>query len=476
MTETEINELIAAGENKVCEFKRNFNVETIEALVAFANTNGGKVLIGVNDDGDIVGVNLERETAHNWVNEIKSKTTPQLIPDVNLYTIAGKEIVILSIQEYPVKPVAVRGKYYKRVANSNHLMGISEVVNLHLSAFNTSWDFYLNSHFRIDDISLEKVQAVIEMMNARGRNIDDDPMTFLFKNDLVREEHITNAALLLFSVRDTVFTTIELGRFQTEIIIKDSLRTKSDIVTQIGQVVDFVKKHINKEILITGKTQNTEKWQYPIEAVREVVANMIVHRDYSLSSDSVVKVFDDKIEFYNPGRLPENITVEDLISFNYKSVPRNKLIADFFKELGIIEKYGSGIKRIISLCKEYDLPVPKFENISEGFLVTLFARGNRGVTAPILNDTGEDFAESIGAKVPGKVPDRVPGKVPDNLTENQRKILSLLTENSRLSLSELALQIGMSKRKMLVNVNVLKSRGILTRVGTTKSGYWQIIT
>jgi len=67
-----------------------------------------------------------------------------------------------------------------------------------------------------------------------------------------------------------------------------------------------------------------------------------------VSSDSLVKVFDDKIEFYNPGRLPDNITVEDLLTFSNKSVPRNKLIADFFKELGIIEKYGSGIKRIVS--------------------------------------------------------------------------------------------------------------------------------
>lgn len=173
------------------------------------------------------------------------------------------------------------------------------------------------------------------------------------------------------------------------------------------------------------------------------------HWYYSVSSDSLVKVFDDKIEFYNPGRLPDNITVEDLLTFSNKSVPRNKLIADFFKELGIIEKYGSGIKRIVSNCSEYGLPAPRFENISEGFMVTLFARTD--------------------SKIKSKVPDK-----PEVINENQHKIMLLLFQNNRLSLSELAQMIGMSKRKMLDNVNLLKDKGLLIRVGSPKSGYWQV--
>ncbi len=131
------------------------------------------------------------------------------------------------------------------------------------------------------------------------------------------------------------------------------------------------------------------------------------------------------------------------------------MIADFFKEMGIIEKYGSGIKRIVSNCNESNLPAPHFENISEGFMVTLFAR-----TDP---------------KVVGKVPDKVPDKVPEVITENQRKIIMLLSQNNRFSLSDLAQMIGISKRKILNNVNVLKDRGLLVRIGSPKSGYWQVI-
>ena len=139
--------------------------------------------------------------------------------------------------------------------------------------------------------------------------------------------------------------------------------------------MDFVRKHINKEVIITGEAQNIQKWQYPLEAIREIVMNMIVHRDYRSSSDSIVKVFNNKIEFYNPGRLPDNITVEDLLLNNYKSTPRNKLIADFFKSLGLIEKYGSGIRRIFDYFKTENLPAPEFRNISDGFMVTIFGKG-----------------------------------------------------------------------------------------------------
>jgi ATP-dependent DNA helicase RecG len=136
----------------------------------------------------------------------------------------------------------------------------------------------------------------------------------------------------------------------------------------------FVKKHINKEVIITGNPYNTQKWQYPMEAIREIITNMIVHRDYRSASDSIVKIFKDKIEFYNPGRLPENISIKNLINGNYKSTPRNKQLAKVFKDMGLMEKYGSGIGRIVNYFKQEGSPVPEFKNISDGFQVTVFTK------------------------------------------------------------------------------------------------------
>lgn len=364
--------LIAAGEGPTAEFKSNFGREAIEALVAFANTRGGTVCIGVSGQGTISGVNAGPETLQNWLNEIKTKTSPLLIPEAEVVEIESKKVVVLSIQEHPIKPVAMRGKYFKRVANSNHLLSTSEVVNMHLQSFNTSWDYHINPQLRIDDISLEKVQAAIDSFNRRENRITEDPLTFLVKNELIRNGEVANAAYLLFKKEDSVITTIELGRFQSDILIKDTARTKADLLTQVEDVLAFVRKHINQEIIVTGEAKNTQRWQYPLDAVREIVLNMVIHRDYRASSDSIVKIYNHSIEFYNPGRLPENITVEDLLSNNYRSLPRNKLIADFCKSLGLIEKYGSGIRRILHALKQGGLPMPKFQNIADGFMVTIY--------------------------------------------------------------------------------------------------------
>jgi len=275
-------------------------------------------------------------------------------------------------------------------------------------------------------------------------------MSFLVKSDLVRDGLITNAAYLLFMKRDSVLTTIELGRFQTEIIIKDSATTKADILSQIEQVMNFVLKHINKEVIITGEAQNTQKWQYPLEAIREIVMNMIVHRDYRSASDSIVKIFNNKIEFYNPGRLPDNLTVEDLLSNNYKSTPRNKLIAGFFKNLGLIEKYGSGIKRIIEYCKTDNLHEPEFRNISDGFMVTIFGKDKE--------DVGKDVGKDVRKELKGTL----------------SEVYRLVMDNPELTVPELAKNTGHTDRTIERSLARLKELKLITRAGGRKSGHWVI--
>jgi ATP-dependent DNA helicase RecG len=337
---------IPINESQTVELKASFCEDAIISLVAFSNTEGGSVYVGITDDGEVRGVTINKETISAWVNEIRNKTAPAIIPNVEEIEIGDKIVVVFKVSEYPVKPVSVRGRYYKRVKNANHQLTVTEVFNMHLQSLNTSWDAYPDAAHSLEDISLEKVQACIEIMQEKGLAITDSPLAFLFKFNLLREDKPTNAAYLMFKNNHSIITTIELGRFQDHITIKDTARTQSDIITQVNEVMDFVKKHINLEVIITGQVQNIQKWQYPLEAIREIVLNMIIHRDYSSSSDSVVKIYNNKIEFYNPGKLPDDITVEDLLSNNYKSTPRNKSIADFFKTLGWIEKYGSGISRV----------------------------------------------------------------------------------------------------------------------------------
>ncbi|MCD5401470.1 putative DNA binding domain-containing protein [candidate division NPL-UPA2 bacterium] len=122
MNEKELKKLLSFGETEAIEFKRNFDRETIETAVAFANTKGGIILIGVSDMGRVKGVQIGKETLKGWANRISQSTEPRVIPEIEVGEICGKSIIIMQIKEFPIKPVSIRGRYFRRVGNSNRVM------------------------------------------------------------------------------------------------------------------------------------------------------------------------------------------------------------------------------------------------------------------------------------------------------------------------------------------------------------------
>lgn len=135
-------------------------------MVAFANSNGGKVLIGVNNEGKpFENFIFGNESVQQWLNEIKNKTNPSIIPDSTIIDWMGAKVVELSVKEFPIKPVSFKGRYYKRVKNSNHQLSLTEISDLHLKTFNSSWDNYITNEYTLDDISLDKVNVFIGNSN-----------------------------------------------------------------------------------------------------------------------------------------------------------------------------------------------------------------------------------------------------------------------------------------------------------------------
>jgi len=226
------------------------------------------------------------------------------------------------------------------------------------------------------------------------------------------------------------------------------------LFTEVNETIAFIKKHLMVEYIITGEPQRQERFDYPLDAIREIVINMIVHRDYRDSSNSIIKIFDDRIEFFNPGKLYGAITIDDLLSGNYSSQTRNKLIAKAFKEIGVIERYGTGIKRIFDICEVYGIIPPKFEEVFNGFRVTL-------------------FKEKL--KVTDKVTDKGTDKVTDNLSENQIQIVRMMQHNKYITTKELSDKIKISQRKIKENISKLKGKGLIKRIGSAKAGYWKLM-
>ncbi len=310
-----------------------------------------------------------------------------------------------------------------------------------MQSYQTSWDFYPDTRHGLEDISLEKVNKFIEISNRiRLYPVLDDPLTVLKKFELLKEASITNGCHLLFTTEDILLSTIEIGRFSSAILILDSITIRKDLFSEVDAALSFIRKHLSRSYVITGDKQREERWDYPLDAIREIVVNMIVHRDYMDSNDSMIKIFDDRIEFFNPGRLLAGLSVERLVHGNYVSSIRNKQIATLFKEAGIIEKYGSGIKRILESMMSYGLPDPLFEEIQNGFRVIVFKTTQKTTQKTTTRD----------------------------------QLIELLRENRKMTRNEIALILGKSQNTIKEHLSRLKSEGRVERVGSDRDGYWEV--
>lgn len=420
---------VTQGEGVCLEFKSSFQKEVIESLTAFANTQGGSIFVGVSDAGKIIGTIIEAETIQSWINQCKQSTSPSVIPDVDLVEIDGKTVAVVSVGEYPVKPVSCKGRYFKRVGNANHQMSATEISDAHIKLINSSWDYYPDPEHTIDSISESKVQTF-----AKAVGMTEGFQSVLEKFELIKQGRPTFACHLLFSKNDVFLSTIEAGRFASETIIKDSITSRDTLIEQVERIMGYLVKHTNKAYIITGNPRREERWDYPMDAMREIIINMIVHRDYRSSNDSTIKIFDDRIEFFNPGKLLEDLTVEKIKTGQYKSYLRNKQVASIFKELELIEKYGSGVRRVIDIFLAYGLPEPVFEMTQGGMAVTVF------------KEIGKTNADNPGGGVSGGVNGGV-GQLLVYLQANPGKRASELAEPLNTSLRTIERWLKQLKEK-----------------------------
>ena len=444
---------IPKAESKTVEFKKSFNQDTIESLVAFANADGGSVYVGVRDDGKVLGVQLANESETAWVNEIKSKTAPAIVPEADRLIVGGKSVVRLYIAPLPVKPTSVQGRYYIRKGKSNHLMSISELSDMYLRSMSSSWDALPSEH-SLEDISLEKVAAFAKRMNPDS---PDDPMRVLRKLSLVKDGKPTNACYIAFAEGDVPLTLFQTGRFKGDSAIIDSKAFKCDLFGELDDVMEFVRKHLMSGIVITGKPWHDVKHDYPEEAIREIVLNMLVHRDYlDHGGVSIIKIFDDRMEFTNPGGLSGGLTVADLLADRYATKARNPEIAELFRCAGLTERYGSGIKRIMNACKSHGYVDVEFQNLESWFRV-------------ILRKTGDgDFTKPLDKANVGKT-------LQKSSLKSSLKILEILAKEPTCTYDELAEQLGVSRRAITKQIKNLREAGKLRRVGPDKSGHWEVM-
>lgn len=371
-----IEDIIAQGESEMLEFKPSFNQDVIETAAAFANTRGGRILIGVSNSGESLDASFSEEALRDFVNRISNATEPSVIPDAEKVSLDRGDVVVLRVPEYPLKPISVRGRCFKRSGSTTRQMTPSEIAEVHLQCTGQSADALLMVGKTVEDLELDQVRLYMTRATNSGRRSfseNDDPIAILQKLELIRgESEITRAAIFLFGKNpQSPFTqsVVHAGKIRGTVDIMDDRFIRGSIIDQVEESLDFIKKHINVQSVISGKSQRDDVWDYPLEALREALTNAVCHRDYGDLGDIQIKIYDESLQIWSPGFLPFGMTIEELLRPNHSSKPRNRLIAQTFYDMGMIEQYGSGIKRVVDACLEAGLPAPEFENFSGGFQI-----------------------------------------------------------------------------------------------------------
>ncbi|MBU4446463.1 hypothetical protein KJ656_15510, partial [bacterium] len=259
---------------------------------------------------------------------------------------------------------------------------------------------------------------------------------------LIKEKRLTNAAALLFGKNpQEIFlqTVIKAVRFKGTDVTEDMLDFKiieGDILNQLEKAEDFIFEHIPKRAWIEeDKLQRQEKWLYPPRAIREALSNALAHRDYKTASSIQIRIFDDRMEIWNPGCLPPGLTIEKLKT-KHDSIPRNPLIARSFFWVKYVEEVGTGTNKIIKWCKEWELPEPEFEETGTSFVVTL--RKSKLTEEYLLSQ---------------------------KLNERQRKAIEYLRQHRYIANREYREINEIGKVVSAKELNLMVEKGILRRIG-----------
>ena len=350
------------------------------------------------------------------------------------------------------------------------MLSLDEIVNLQQESLNISFDAYPLKE-NLESLNTKLLEKFIEKINSRGRiRLQDDLLTNLNKMKLIQSGKPTLAAMLLFGNHGY---SIHIGRFKAKDTIIDDLLIKEPLMTALDEAMVFIKKHINLSYAFDGSLERKETWQYPIEVLRELLLNAVVHRDYKHTTDIVIKIFDDHIVFVNPGTIYGNLTIEDLNRDDYVSSIRNKLLAEAFYLMGDIERYGTGFIRIRELLGKHKNTTCKIDEIGDFFRIQLLHT--------IVNDLEKntnDLENDLETVSNDLENDLKPGKSDlekkYGLTANQAKILSEIMQDNNITQQKLSELVGITTKNIRNNIKKLKEKDLLQRIGPDKGGHWRV--
>jgi len=431
-------------EDENFDYKEKIDQSFGKTVCAYANTNGGKIIVGISKKGKIVGTTQkEEEKATNIMENCK----PPIKFRMKWGQRDGKNILIIDIPRSD-RIHTWKGIAYKRSGSSSTPMDAQEIIELGRKRGDIRFDEEICKEARITDIDDGKVKWFLQTARIkRGFPLGEDIQVrdALYHLNLMKDDKITNAAILLFGRNPQRFhlqaeaKCIHFHGAEIEKPFESYQIYKSNIFDQVGNAVGFVLDRLIKPVIpVPGKVATERPYEIPEFVIREAIVNAIAHRNYYSTGGVQVMVFSDRIEIWNPGGLPPGLTI-DVLKKPHPSLPRNKLIAECFHLSRYIEKAGSGIIEMVKQCKEKGLPEPEFEEKMGCFVTTIW---RYVITA--------EYLEGLG------------------LNKRQKEILEYLKAHKPIKSLDYSKKFGITDRQARVDLSKLVEIGLLKREGKAR--------
>ena len=451
----------------------------LKSVSAFANGNGGTLVFGISDDERIVGL-ADAESNSEVISEcVKTKLDP--VPDIHLEfkEIDGKKLILLHVKAGSETPYYYIGDKqrlaYIRIGNESVVADRLQLKALVLKGSGRTYDA-LPSPYKFTDMAFTQLRSAC--YKRLHRSFEDSEFTSWGIID--ENGALTNAGALLADdspIRQSrIFCTRWNGLTMTSGLGEalDDAELEGSVIGQLQDAFAFIRNNSHKRWW-KESDHREELPDYPERAVTEVICNAIIHRDYQeLGSEIHIDIYDDRMEVYSPGGMIDGRLIQQLNPLSVPSKRRNPLLADFFSRLDLMERRGSGMKKILGeysrfeSLKEYH--APEFSSNASEFHVTLW---NLNYGTDVVKDAANDTADVTKEFVKGFV--KEPPQFTKEFVKAQRRIYKLISTNPQINITAIAENLGVSTRQVQKYLRKLTELQLIAREGGRKNGIWKIL-
>ena len=457
-----LNQLLIAEATEY-EFKSTVEINKprswMKTVSAFANGVGGSIYFGVSDDRVAVGLQNPQEAAEKISALVKARIEPAINVVLEAIRVDGKVILRMQVPGSANTPYYYMGDgnkvAYYRIGNESAPAPATILNELLLKGLNQTFDA-LKTKYRFSDYSYtlfeatykQKTNNVVEKLkdyHSFGMLSGDDTLTFV---GALFADQCPIAQSRIFCTR---WNGLKKGGLYVDALDNDEFQ--SNVISLLSDSLKFVRHNSSVKWKKTGAGR-IEMPDYPSEAVHEALVNALVHRDYMIQGSEIhLDMFDDRLEIMSPGGMPDGKRIQDLNIDDIPSIRRNPVICDIFSRLKLMERRGSGLRKIIDAYPEEATPI--LRSTEQSFVVTLKNLSYGKISTPIGDGVGVENGDDNG------------------IESTINKIIHAISADPRATQKRLAEVTGLSTRTISREIKRLRDAGVIRRIGSDRSGYWE---